>query len=920
MRRRWPLAAALLALALLLIVPSAAVYYTDWLWFRELGYESVFLRQLNAQGTVFVATFAVVFVFLYVNFRIAQSALRRPLLVFGSGRDGRPITLQGGDIAGWTKPAAAVLALMFGVSGASNWLGWLSFFNATSFGDRDPLFGRDVAFYVFRLPIWQSLREQALVVSMLSLIGCGLIYVLSGSFVMESRGSSVGWPRFRLAPTARRHLSLLAALVFGLMAWGAWLAMPQTLLTPANVIFGASYVDVHASLPFLRISIGVLAVGAGLAIWRGFGGRGWAIPVAIALYLMVSVASGMYAAAIQGFVVGPNESSKEQEYIRYNIAATRRAYLLDRVDERDLSGDAALTPQQIAANAATIENVRLWDHDQLLQTFAQIQEIRTYYDFVSVDNDRYTVNGKERQVMLSARELNTDLLPNPSFVNERLVFTHGYGLTLGPVNQVTTEGLPVLFVQNLPPQVSGMDLSITEPSIYFGELSNNYVLVRTATAEFHYPRGNDNVTTYYQGKAGVPVGGFLRRLLFALRFGTTDILVTGQIGHESRIIFHRSLHDRLNTLTPFLALDNDPYPVVFNGRLVWIQDAYTTTSNYPYSTPVPPPGDLNYIRNSVKIVIDAYDGTTTLYLAEPADPIALTIGRIFPGLLHPMSDMPAELRRHVRYPEDIFRIQAGVYTTYHMTNSTVFYNKEDQWQVPVLDSDRTGTPMQPYYTIMKLPGESQAEFVQMLPFTPRSKDNLSAWMVARSDGPHYGHMLVFQFPKQKIVYGPRQIAGRINQDQVISPQITLWNQQGSEVRWGTLLVIPIEESLLYVRPLYLRSPEGKIPELKRVIVAYQNQIVMAETLKLALVQIFGPSIAPALATDRQQGGTTSVVPTPTEIEAPSPGPEDTIGELATEAQTHWDRAQQALRDGDFARFGEEWKALGEALDKMRKMR
>ena len=920
MRRRWPLAAALLALALLLIVPSAAVYYTDWLWFRELGYESVFLRQLNAQGTVFVATFAVVFVFLYVNFRIAQSALRRPLLVFGSGRDGRPITLQGGDIAGWTKPAAAVLALMFGVSGASNWLGWLSFFNATSFGDRDPLFGRDVAFYVFRLPIWQSLREQALVVSMLSLIGCGLIYVLSGSFVMESRGSSVGWPRFRLAPTARRHLSLLAALVFGLMAWGAWLAMPQTLLTPANVIFGASYVDVHASLPFLRISIGVLAVGAGLAIWRGFGGRGWAIPVAIALYLMVSVASGMYAAAIQGFVVGPNESSKEQEYIRYNIAATRRAYSLDRVDERDLSGDAALTPQQIAANAATIENVRLWDHDQLLQTFAQIQEIRTYYDFVSVDNDRYTVNGKERQVMLSARELNTDLLPNPSFVNERLVFTHGYGLTLGPVNQVTTEGLPVLFVQNLPPQVSGMDLSITEPSIYFGELSNNYVLVRTATAEFHYPRGNDNVTTYYQGKAGVPVGGFLRRLLFALRFGTTDILVTGQIGHESRIIFHRSLHDRLNTLTPFLALDNDPYPVVFNGRLVWIQDAYTTTSNYPYSTPVPPPGDLNYIRNSVKIVIDAYDGTTTLYLAEPADPIALTIGRIFPGLLHPMSDMPAELRRHVRYPEDIFRIQAGVYTTYHMTNSTVFYNKEDQWQVPVLDSDRTGTPMQPYYTIMKLPGESQAEFVQMLPFTPRSKDNLSAWMVARSDGPHYGHMLVFQFPKQKIVYGPRQIAGRINQDQVISPQITLWNQQGSEVRWGTLLVIPIEESLLYVRPLYLRSPEGKIPELKRVIVAYQNQIVMAETLKLALVQIFGPSIAPALATDRQQGGTTSVVPTPTEIEAPSPGPEDTIGELATEAQTHWDRAQQALRDGDFARFGEEWKALGEALDKMRKMR
>ena len=920
LRRRWLPAVGLLALVLLFVVPSAAVYYTDWLWYRELGYEGLFLRALNAQGAVFIATFVLVYLFVYLNFRIARTALRRPLIVFGPGRDGRPLSVQTGQITGWTRPAAAILALMFAISGAANWLEWLSFFNAVPFGDRDPLFGRDIGFYVFRLPIWQSIREQALVASLLALIGCGLIYVLSGSFVIEPRGGSVAWPRFRLAPTARRHLALLAALLFGLMAWGAWLATFQTLLTPANVIFGASYVDVHATLPFLWISVVVLALGAVLAIWRGFGGRGWAIPLAVASYLAVSVAGSLYAALIQGFVVGPNEATKEQPYIRNNIDATRRAYALDRVDERELSGDAALTPQQIAANASTVENVRLWDHDQLLQTFAQIQEIRTYYDFVSVDNDRYTVDGKERQVMLSARELNTDLLPNQSFINERLVFTHGYGLTLGPVNQVTTEGLPVLFVQNLPPQVSGMDLTLTEPSIYFGELSNNYVLVRTATPEFHYPRGNDNVTTYYQGKAGVPVGGVLRRLLFALRFGTTDILVTGQIGRESRILFHRSLRDRLQTLTPFLTLDKDPYPVVSNGRLVWIQDAYTTTENYPYSTPVPPPGDLNYIRNSVKIVIDAYDGTTTLYLAEPTDPIALTIARIFPGLLRPLSDMPADLRRHVRYPEDIFRIQAAVYTTYHMTNSTVFYNKEDQWQVPLLDSDRTGTPMQPYYTVMKLPGGDQPEFVQMLPFTPRAKDNLAAWMVARSDGAHYGHMLVFQFPKQKIIYGPRQIAGRINQDQLISPQITLWNQQGSEVRWGTLLVIPIEESLLYVRPLYLRSPEGKIPELKRVVVAYQNQIVMAETLKLALIQIFGPSIAPALATDRQEGGTTSVVPTPAETSASPLGPEDTAGELAAEAQTRWERAQQALHDGDFARFGVEWKALGETLDKMRKIK
>jgi uncharacterized membrane protein (UPF0182 family) len=920
MSRRWLAVLALLGVGLLFIVPSAAIYYTDWLWYRELGYEHVFLRSLNAQGTVFAVTFAIAFVFLYDNFRIARTALRRPLIMFGTGQNGRPLTLPGGQISAWGRPAAVILALMFALSGAANWLEWLSFFNAAPFGDRDALFGRDIGFYVFRLPIWQSVREQALVASTLAIVGCGLLYLLSGSFVMDTRGGSVTWPRFRLAPTARRHLALLGALVFGLMAWGAWLAMAQTLLTQANVIFGASYADVHASLPFLRISVGVLGLGAVLAIWRGFGGPGWAIPSAIALYLVVSIVGSVYTQVIQGFVVGPNESTKEQQFIQYNIAATRRAYAIDRVDERDLSGDAVLTPEQIAANAATIENVRLWDHDQLLQTFSQIQEIRTYYAFASVDNDRYTVDGRERQVMLSARELNTDLLPNHSFVNERLSFTHGYGLTLGPVNQVTTEGLPVLFVQNLPPQVSGMKLDITEPSIYFGELSNNYVLVRTATPEFHFPRGNDNVTTYYQGKAGVPVGGVLRRLAFALRFGTTDILVTGQIGPQSRIIFHRQVRDRLSTLAPFLVLDNDPYPVVFGGRLVWIQDAYTTTPNYPYSTPMPAPNDLNYIRNSVKITVDAYDGTTNLYLAEPGDPLARTIANVFPGLLRPMSDMPAGLRAHVRYPEDIFRIQAAMYRTYHMTSPSVFYNKEDQWQVPVLDSDRTGTPMQPYYTIMKLPGESQAEFVQMLPFTPRSKDNLSAWMVARSDGDHYGHMLVFQFPKQKIIYGPRQIAGRINQDQLISPQITLWNQQGSEVRWGTLLVIPIEESLLYVRPLYLRSPEGKIPELKRVVVAYQNQIVMAETLKLAIVEIFGPSIAPALATDRAPGDATSIVEAAEEAaeEAALPAiPGSPRGDLAGEAQLHYERAERALRDGDLVRFGEEWKKVGEALEKMK---
>jgi uncharacterized membrane protein (UPF0182 family) len=920
-RRRWLLGLAMVALALLFVVPSAADYYTDWLWFRELGYERMFLRTLNAQGAVFTGTFVSVFLFLFINLRIARLALRRPHIIVGTGTDGRPIALQERQLTNLMLPVAAILALVFGLSGASNWLGWLNFFNGVPFNDADPLFHRDVAFYVFRLPIWQSVRAQALGVTFLAIAGCGLLYVLSGSFLMEPRGTS-SWPRFRLIPAARRHLSLLAAVMFGLMAWGAWLGMAQTLLTQANVVFGASYTDVHANLPFFRISLFVLSLGAALAIWHGFGGRGWAIPLAIGLYLAISITGGLYGAFIQGFVVSPNESAKEQEFIRYNIAATRRAYALDRVDEREISGDASLTPQQIVNNAGTIENVRLWDHAPLLQTFSQIQEIRTYYDFVNVDNDRYMLNGTERQVMLSARELNTDSLPNHTFVNERLTFTHGYGLTLGPVNQVTTEGLPVLFIRDLPPVTTMVNLPVTEPSIYFGEKSSDYVLVRTGTPEFHYPRGNDNVNTYYQGAAGVPVGGFFRRLLFALRFGTTDILVTSQISRESRILFHRNIADRVHTLVPFLQSDADPYPVVYGGRIYWIQDAYTTTANYPYSTPYSAPsGELNYIRNSVKIVIDAYNGTTTLYLAEPTDPIALTIGNVFPGLLRPLSDMPAGLRQHVRYPEDIFRIQASIYTKYHMTNPSVFYNEEDRWQVPVIDSERNATPMEPYYTVMKLPGERQTEFVQILPFTPRSKDNLSAWMVARSDGSHYGHMLVFQFPKQKIVYGPRQIVGRINQDQVISPQITLWNQQGSEVIWGTPLVIPIEESLLYVRPLYLRSPEGKIPELKRVIVAYQSQIVMAETLNLALVQIFGRAVATALPTDRFQSTATSVVQSTSEVPVPpvealEPG----MAELAAEAQTHYDRAQAAMRDGNFALFGDEWKKVGDILDKMKKLK
>src|SRR5688500_335958 len=590
---------------------------------------------------------------------------------------------------------------------------------------------------------------------------------------------------------------------------------------------------------------------------------------------------------------------------------------LDTVEERAISGKAMLTRQDIDRNAATLQNVRLWDHQPLLDTFSQIQEIRTYYDFVSIDNDRYRIDGALRQVMLSARELNSASLPNRTWVNERLTFTHGYGLTLGPVNQATSQGLPVLFVRDLPP-VTSAGLQIDEPSLYFGELSNDYVIVKTDAAEFHYPRGDKNEETRYSGRGGVALGSLWRQILFALRFGSYQIILSDDIGAESRILFNRRIGERVRAVAgEFLRFDADPYLVLADGRLYWLYDAYTTSTRYPYSTRA---GDgSNYWRNSVKFVIDAYDGTISAYLADEKDPIAATYARIFPGLFKPLGEMPASIREHVRYPEDIFAVQSQMFATYHMTQASVFYNREDQWEVPTIEesTDGRGTTMQPYYTIMRLPGEADAEFIQMLPFTPRRRDNLAAWLVARSDGEHYGKLRVFEFPKQTLVYGPRQVVARINQDQAISPQITLWNQQGSQVNWGTLMVIPIEESLIYVRPLYLRAQGGKIPELTRVVAAYGDQIVMEQTLEAALARLFGGGPARRTAADGEVVQAPGAQPAPAAGAPPVPSAPELTAGLAAEARGHYDRAIAAQRAGDWARYGEELRLLGEVLERMR---
>jgi uncharacterized membrane protein (UPF0182 family) len=895
-------------LLLALAMPQLVRYYTDWLWFGEVGFRQVFTTILRSQSLLFAGAVLTSVIWFALNVRIAVATMgdRRPTFVT---REGIEVQLPGRDqVRRIALSAMTVIAVFIGLYAAAQWPLWLTFRHGGAFGQVDPILGYDVGFYVFSLPFWQALRGLGQVLVVLAAIVAGGLYLVSGSLAATGFGNRVSMTR-----AVRQHLSWLAAAFFLLLALGAWLRRPEHLLEATTLLFGASYADVMGRIPASVLLTAVCVAGAGLSLVQAYTKRNWPIPVAIALYVVVSVGGEVYSSAVQRFIVSPNEQTRESPYIQHNIDATRRAFGLDTVEESELSGDALLTAADISRNATTLDNVRLWDHQPLLETFGQIQEIRTYYEFKSVDNDRYRQDGRLRQVMLSARELNSESLPNRTWVNERLTFTHGYGLTLGPVNQVTNEGLPVLFVRDLPP-VTSPPFTIDEPSLYYGELSSDYVIVKTRTREFHYPRGDDNVFKEYDGKGGVPMSSLWRKLLFAFRLGAYQMVLSDDITPESRILFNRNIGDRVRAIAPFLEFDQDPYLVLAGGRLYWLYDAYTISSRYPYSAPVA--GGVNYIRNAVKFVIDAYDGTTTAYLSDPRDPIAAAYSRAFPGLFIPMDRMPAAIREHVRYPEDIFAVQARVFATYHMTQPAVFYNREDQWEVPTVDEGQNARPMQPYYTIMRLPGEKDEEFIQMLPYTPRRRDNLAAWLVARSDGEYYGRLRVFEFPKQKLVFGPRQVVARIRQDQTISPQITLWNQQGSEVIWGTLMVIPVEESLIYVRPLYLKAKGGRIPELTRVIVAYQNQIVMEDTLEEGLARIFGTRAgAPGPAVTPPAGTQTAAPPATPSPAAPAGAGLDA---LAADARARYERAVAAQRAGDWATYGQEIRALGEVLERMRR--
>ncbi len=802
-------------------------FYIDILWFEVHDVASVLWTILSAQLGLGIFSGGLFFLITYGSLKsIYQKTQHLPVVLTDQMRREVPLLDM---LASNLKPLVGLvplgLALMTGLVVSQEWETIMQYLNKVPFGQSDPIFGKDYSFYLFTLPMLtlvKGLIWEGLVVITL---GSGLIYFFKRSIYLSPTG-------FVFMTEARRTLSLLIAFGFLLLSFEFYMDRFELLIEGGSgVVAGIGYADDNGRLPVLTFLVGLSLVGSIMSFLNIFKPGFRKVLLAGVGLGIVYIGGNFYPAILQKFVVTPNELQKEIPYIEHTIHGTRLAYGLDQVETNELTGSNTLTADAIKENHLTIQNVRLWDQGPLLDTLGQIQEIRTYYQFNSVDNDRYTIGGTYRQTLLAPRELLSTSLPNRTWINEHLTFTHGYGVTLSPVNMITPEGLPVLFIKDIPPQ-SSVDLTVDRPEIYFGELPNDHVFVNTGTKEFDYPEGEKNVYKNYEGSGGISIGSFLNKVLLAARFKTMKILFSQDIGSDSRVLMYRNIEERVKKIAPFLKLDRDPYLVISEGRLVWLYDAYTVNENFPYSQMIP--GFGNYIRNSVKVTIDAYEGSVKFFVSDPNDPIIQTYRHIFPDLFQDLDQMPKDLMKHIRYPSDLFTIQTHIYATYHMNTPQVFYNKEDQWEIPRIDNKR----MEPYYTIMKLPQKSREEYILMLPFTPRGKSNLSAWMVARSDGEHYGKLVVYTFPKQKLIYGPSQIVARINQEAEISRQISLWDQRGSQVIQGNLLVIPIEESLIYVRPLYLKADEGKIPELKRVIVGYEDQISMERTLDEALQKIF----------------------------------------------------------------------------------
>jgi uncharacterized membrane protein (UPF0182 family) len=916
---------SLLILAIVVLVVAifgcriAFSYYVDALWFGSLGYGDVFWKKLGVQWTAFAAFAAATFVVLYGSF-LALKRAHLPELP-----SSQTILIGGQEVRLPVEPVMRLIAL--GVSlaiavgtGASMMAEWpaLALYwyapHAAS-GAVDPIFSRPVTFYLLTLPAWQLIAGWLITLAVITCV-VALIFALISGGARALAGSRSSYTLFPW-----RGFSITFAFLLLTFAMRVYIGRFERLLDDHTIFAGVTYTDDHVWLPgMLAVCVG-LVLGAVIAAVNAISMRRarWlvaAVLPAAACYLVLQV----YGWYVSSFIVKPNELVREQPYISHNIELTRRAYGLDQVLQREFPAETTVEAADPANNQATLQNIRLWDWHALQNTLRQIQEIRTYYDFPDIDIDRYEIDGTTRQVMLATRELNVDKLPESSrnWINEKLIYTHGYGITMNPVNGFTSEGLPTLILSNMPVQSTVRSLTVTRPEVYFGELTNTDVYVNTRQKEFNYPQGQTNSLTSYQGNGGIVLGGFLRRLIIAFDRGDLAKLpFSDDVGKDSRLLMRRNVRDRLSALAPFLTYDPDPYIVIGNdGRLSWIMDAFTISDNYPYSRHYPAGGNLiNYMRNSVKVVIDAYDGTTTFYVFDTEDPIIAAYRGIFPGLFKDAAAMPPELRKHVRYPELLLKLQASVYGLYHMTDPGVFYNREDLWTVASeAGVDASGAqamlPMEPNFVLMKLPGENGMEFVEILPFTPANRNNLIGWIAGRSDGPHYGTSVVYDFPKTKLVDGPQQIEARIDQNAQLSGQLTLWNQQGSHVRRGTLLVIPCGRALLYAEPIYLQAERSPMPELRLVVLALQDRLAYGPTFESAMASLFGgavSSISPAAVSQEPAQHASASTP---------PQPATDLNALIAEAAKDLADYQRLTAEGKLGEAGQKLEQLKRVLDKL----
>jgi uncharacterized membrane protein (UPF0182 family) len=830
------IAAAILVLVILSVLSGLI---QQWLWMGQLGYQTIFWRLLTVKWSLFGLAFLIVLFYLWINCRLTAritAALRgvtegREVQIYtknGLGLSSRMLKIGGLIVS-------AAVALIFAIGFYPAWDTYLRFRWGGSVGLSDPIFGKDIGFYLFRLPFYELIQNSLMSLAILTFMIVLMAYVYLGA-IQSGGDASVQRNRTVLA-----HLSLLFLLIIGSWGWGDYLDRFELLYATTGVVYGVGYTADNIN----RISLWVMLFASlflGIVIVVSFFTRRFKVLLIsaggyFALYVIVLM---VLPGLVQKFKVEPSELELETPYLKHNIDYTRNAFQLDRIAEKNYPALSDLTPADIPKNQATIDNIRIWDWRPILQTYRQTQEIRLYYEFYDVDVDRYHLADGYHQVMLSARELAATLPPKArTWVNEFLQFTHGYGLVMNFVSKKTPEGLPDYLIENIPP-ASAYATQVNQPAIYYGEKNPGYRIVATAIKELDYPKGNQNVYTSYQGKGGIPLDSFWKKALFAWTQSDINILLTSYPGPESRIQLWRRVRERVGKIAPFLALDHDPYLVLSKGKLYWIQDAYTVSDRFPYAEPYEKAFPrLNYIRNSVKAVVDVYNGTVDFYVVDPDDPILDLYRRAFPGVFKGLQDMPKDLRAHLRYPEDLFSIQADMYRTYHMTDPQVFYNQEDLWALPQEKYAGSAIQFEPYYILMRLPGTQELQYLLMTPFTPQNRDNMIAWMAAKCDVPQYGHLLVYQLPKERLIFGPLQIEAMIDQNTRISEQLSLWDQRGSRVIRGNLIVIPIENSFLYVEPVYLTAEGTNIPQLKRVIVTYNEKVVMERTLDEALSAVFG---------------------------------------------------------------------------------